>query len=93
MRMIISMINFKSLSQIISMLIMTHQVGYQLALLSFDTLFKGDTNNVPIPKGHSFEKLLKVFADAKLLKVFAEKKFTKYNFHYWSRRILCVGEN
>lgn len=38
--------------------------------------------NVPIPKGHSFEKLLEVFVDEdeKLLEVFDGEDYTKYDF-------------
>ena len=35
-------------------------------------IFKGDMKNVPIPKGHSFEKLLEVFVD---------EDYTKYDVH------------
>ena len=46
-------------------------------------IVKGDMNNVPILKGHSFEKLLEVFVDEdeKLLKVFDGEDDTKYDFH------------
>ena len=46
-------------------------------------IVKGDMKNVPIPKGHSFEKLLEVFVDEdeKLLDVFDDEDYTKYDFH------------
>ena len=45
--------------------------GWLLALLSHVIqIMKGDMKNVPIPKGHSFEKLLEVFYDEDYTMIF-----------------------
>ena len=76
--------------------------GWLLALLPrviqiIVYIVKGDMKNVPIPKRHSFEKLLEVFADEdeKLLEIFDGEDYTKYNFHqkYTYFHIYPQGKN